>query len=187
MSGNEAVRALTATLETAGVAYMVTGSYATNVYGIPRSTKDADFIVEAPHSQIDQVLASLPRGLQADDQMMFETVTASQRWIVRVEGSSFVAELFVLNRHPFDRSRFDRRVRIEFLPGLVAWLPTPEDVVVQKLRWCARTKREKDFDDARNVIAVQADQLDWPYIERWCGEFGVTVVLTEAREAAKLD
>ena len=49
------------------------------------------------------------------------------------------------------------------------WLPTPEDVVVQKLRW----GRNKDLDDARDVLAVQGtDSLDMPYIEKWCAEHG---------------
>jgi hypothetical protein len=28
--------------------------------------------------------------------------------------------------------------------------------------------RSKDKDDARGVIAVQGDRLDWDYICRWC-------------------
>jgi hypothetical protein len=29
-----------------GVAYMLVGSFSSNLYGIPRSTKDADFVVD---------------------------------------------------------------------------------------------------------------------------------------------
>jgi hypothetical protein len=35
-----------------------------------------------------------------------------------------------------------------------AWLPTPEDVIIQKLRWSKGAKRSKDFAD---VVAVIAD------------------------------
>jgi hypothetical protein len=35
-------------LEAGGVAYMLSGSFASNYYGIPRSTKDADFVVQVP-------------------------------------------------------------------------------------------------------------------------------------------
>ena len=45
------------------------------------------------------------------------------------------------------------------------WLPTPEDLIVQKLRW----GRAKDLDDARDVLAVQGPEtLDMSYIEYWC-------------------
>jgi hypothetical protein len=28
--------------------------------------------------------------------------------------------------------------------------------------------RSKDRDDARDVIAVQRDQIDWDYVHHWC-------------------
>jgi hypothetical protein len=117
--------------------------------------------------------------------MLFETITSSLRWIVRLERSAFVVELFLLNSHPFDRSRFDRRVREEVLPGSLAWLPTAEDVIVQKLRWSTCGKRPKDFTDACEVIGVQAGNLDWPYIEKWCAELNATSALAEARAIAE--
>lgn len=94
-------------------------------------------------------------------------------------------ELFLLDTHPFDRSRFDRRVREEVLPGSLAWLPTAEDVIVQKLRWSARGKRAKDLADACAVIVVQAGNLDWPYIEKWCAELDIMATLAEARVIAE--
>jgi hypothetical protein len=33
-------------LKACGIAYMLSGSFASNFYGIPRSTKDADFVVQ---------------------------------------------------------------------------------------------------------------------------------------------
>jgi len=40
---------------------------------------------------------------------------------------------------------------------------------VQKLRW----GRNKDLDDARDVLAVQGPEtLDMAYVERWCAEHG---------------
>lgn len=185
MTGHEAVAALIRDLERLGIPYMVTGSFASNVHGVPRSTKDADFIVEAAPDQIDRLLGGLQPPLRSDPQMLFETVTSSRRWLVRMDRSPFVIELFLLNSHDFDRSRFDRRLRFEVLPGVEAWLPTAEDVIVQKLRWSARAKRPKDFKDACDVMAVQEGNLDWPYIEKWCAELGASETLAEARAIAE--
>lgn len=33
-------------LSASGITYLITGSFASNYYGIPRSTKDADFVVQ---------------------------------------------------------------------------------------------------------------------------------------------
>jgi len=69
-----------------------------------------------------------------------------------------------------------------------AWLPTPEDVIVQKLRWNKVGRRSKDFDDVVSVMAVQGEAvLDWPYIEKWCAEHGTLEVLADAKaEAARV-
>ena len=57
MKGNDAVLAVVASLEQLGIDYMVTGSYASNVHGVPRSTRDADFIIEAPPEEVGRLLA----------------------------------------------------------------------------------------------------------------------------------
>lgn len=41
MKGNDAVKALVATLERLAIDYMITGSYASNVHGVPRSIADS--------------------------------------------------------------------------------------------------------------------------------------------------
>ena len=48
---------------------------------------------------------------------------------------------------------------------------------VRKLRWA----RSKDRDDVRNVIGVQGDRLDWPYIKTWCERHGTSVLLEDIR------
>ena len=62
MNGTDALLALTRAFEDAGLPYMIVGSYSSNFYGIPRSTKDADLVVnldtrtvevEGKHVQID--------------------------------------------------------------------------------------------------------------------------------------
>jgi hypothetical protein len=78
---------------------------------------------------------------------------------------------------PFVQSEFSRRER-RFVPLLnrEIWLPTAEDIIVQKIRW----GRSKDLDDARDVLAVQGPEtLDMPYIETWCSIHGTTGRLSE--------
>ena len=46
MTGNEAVLQTVSALDECRIPYMLVGSYSTNVYGIPRSTEDADLVIE---------------------------------------------------------------------------------------------------------------------------------------------
>ena len=50
-----------------------------------------------------------------------------------------------------------------------------------KLRWGILARRSKDLDDVRNVIAVQADRIDWDYVHRWCEQHGTRALLDEIR------
>ena len=60
---------------------------------------------------------------------------------IQIEGTPFRIELFRLTDQPFDRARFNRRRKVA-LGGDEVWIPTPEDVILQKLTW----SRPKDRD-----------------------------------------
>lgn len=60
-------------------------------------------------------------------------------------------------------------------------MPTPEDVIVTKLRWVVGGRRGKDWDDIRNVISIQGARLDWDYIHRWVEQHGTRATLDEIR------
>ena len=62
-------------------------------------------------------------------------------------------------------------------------MPTAEDVIITKLRWFAKVRRNKDWDDARDVIAVQGDALDWDYIHSWCDKHGTRQILGEIQKS----
>lgn len=102
---------------------------------------------------------------------MFDTLTWGRRHVGKSRARPpFKVELFEVFDDPFVQEEFSRRREV-FVPMLnrTTWLPSPEDVVVQKLRW----GRSKDLDDARDVLAVQGtDTLDMEYIEAWCARHG---------------
>ena len=134
-TGKEATLVVIQALEEAGIRYMVVGSFSSNFYGIPRSTQDADFVVELVESDMERLLAKLPSEIVPDRQVSFETVTGTTRTILEIPSVRFKIERFDLGSDPHDQKGFARRRRVEF-EGTSAYLPTPEDVVIQKLRWC---------------------------------------------------
>src|SRR5262249_44638762 len=146
MTSKDVVVAVIDALGAAGVAFMLVGSFSTNRYGIPRSTKDADFVVELGDTTIASVARHFPPGVRLDPQLSFETVTMTRKFEATVEGSPFTVELFLLSRDEHDLERFRRRR--DTLLGREVDLPTPEDLIITKLRW----GRPKDLDDARDVI-----------------------------------
>lgn len=184
MNGTESLLLLIEAFDRMEVPYMIVGSYSSNYYGIPRSTKDADLVVHLPTTQWAKLPAILPEGIELEDQMSFEMVTSTRRELLRVKDSLFQIELFRLSDDPHDRSRFDRRRKVEIFPGTVVSMPAAEDVIVQKLRWSLGAKRPKDFADVVAVMQVQGQSLDWSYIESWCAQHGTLDVLAAAKAEA---
>ena len=163
-----------AACEEVAVDHMVTGAFATGYYGIPRSTKDVDVVVSvASGTEIASIVDQLSPEVAFDPQIQFDTLTWGRRQVGVCKGSvPFKVELFELFNDPFVQEQFARRKRLfSQLLKRTTWLPTAEDVIVQKLRW----GRSKDLDDARDVLIVQSvDKLDMPYIESWCERHGTT-------------
>ena len=60
MTADEAVVAVLDALETVGIPYMIVGSLASNFHGIPRSTRDADFVVELGVETLQRLGAAGP-------------------------------------------------------------------------------------------------------------------------------
>jgi hypothetical protein len=142
---------------------MIVGSYSSNFYGIPQSTKDAELVIRFQTGFLEKIEANLPEGLLLDEQSTFEMVTATRKELLRIDGSVFQIELFHLSDDPFDRARFDRREKVIFQKGISAWMPKMEDVIVQKLRWAKGGGRSKDLDDVVAILGVQT-LVDFDYI-----------------------
>lgn len=166
--------------EAAQVDFMAVGAIAAGAYGVPRSTRDVDLLVAVSvEGGVNTIIRALEPHVAFDPQVVFDTLTWGRRHVGQCRtGPPFKVELFELFDDPFVQSEFARRQQV-FIPMLnrTTWLPTPEDVIVQKLRW----GRNKDLDDARDVLAVQGPEtLEMAYIEKWCAQHGTTERLRAA-------
>jgi hypothetical protein len=182
VTADEAVVAVLGALDAAGVPYMIVGSLASNFHGIPRSTADADFVVDLEPGSLQRLGDALPADLTLQPQGAFETVTGTTRYVIDLVNSAFVCELFVRSDDPHDQERFMRRVCVSVL-GRVACVASPEDMIVTKLRWAHEAHRTKDREDIRNILAVRGDELDWAYLRRWAAEHGTLTLLEAIRES----
>ena len=170
------------TLAALHVSFMVSGSLASNFYGVPRATQDADLVLELSALPLDAFASRLQDTFEVDAQLALETVMGSRRLVAHARDLAFDVELFDLTDDRHDRQRFARRQFVDVLGRTVA-VPTPEDVIINKLRWWQRAGRRKDVDDARNVLAVQRARLDQDYLRRWCGELGLLEILDDVEQS----
>ena len=88
------------------------GFASTNLYRIPRSREDADFVLEISPESLSQLADHLGPRFLLDPQGSFEAVTMTLRHVLRPVGVSFAIELFHLSDDPYDQEQFRRRRRI---------------------------------------------------------------------------
>jgi hypothetical protein len=181
MKSEEIVRRVLDGLDAVKIPYVLVGSFASNAYGVSRSTQDADIVVQMLPGQLNELIKYIGPEFELEPQMQFETVTGTRKTLLRERESGFAIELFELSSDPHDQQRFARRRQLTVLDR-ETWILTVEDVLVTKLNWLRLANRTKDMLDIRSVIAVQDDAIDWPYVERWCDEHGSRPLLEKIRD-----
>ena len=174
MTTQEIVRASLSAITASGLDYVVVGAFATGHYAFPRATKDADFVVAAPLAAIGLIAPHFPASFHVDPQPQMEMLTGTYQWIVEVDGTEFRVEIFHLGGDPHHELIFRRRVELEMPEfGGKVWLPTAEDLVIQKLRWgpgerfrrraqySRRAKRSDRLRAHRDVVRAPRDWNGW--------------------------
>jgi hypothetical protein len=141
-NGNDVVARMIAAFESLGIDYMLVGSYSSNYFGIPRATKDADFVA-IMSGKARQLEAMLGNEFLFDPQPSFEIVTGTTREMITVPSLSFYVEVFQLSKDEHDLRRFERRRKVfDEIVGREIYLPTVEDVIITKIRWAKLAKRD---------------------------------------------
>lgn len=176
----EAVRAL----EGAGVGYLLSGSLASSLQGEPRATHDIDLVVEVDARIVDALAAAF-----GADPFFFDAPAArdalGRRAVFNLidTRSGDKIDFWPLTEDAFDLSRFSRRVRTRAF-GIDLAVSTPEDTILQKLRWAAACGgSERQVNDAAGVYEFQSGALDEAYLDLWAARLDLTDLLAEVRDA----
>jgi len=92
MNPSEVLRKITAALDHAGIAYMLTGSLASAMYGALRSTMDIDIVIAAGRDEVKRLVQLLPEReyyIEVDSALtahehesMFNVIDLANNWTV---------------------------------------------------------------------------------------------------------
>lgn len=168
------------TLDHLQIPWMLVGSFASNFYGEPRSTHDADLVIEVARDSAKRIATTLGADFIVSD----ESPAARPAQFNAIHASSgFKVDFWPLRDDPFDRTAFARR-RVVTLFGHRVPLPTAEDLILQKLRWDRESQSDQQRRDVVAILRAQGENLDWHQLRRWADTLGLTSALDAARQRA---
>ncbi|MGA3319040.1 MAG: hypothetical protein ABSC64_21700 [Candidatus Korobacteraceae bacterium] len=186
MNVAEVFRRITEALDQAGISYMLTGSFASAYYGVPRSTQDIDLIIEATPAQLQTFIQLLPSGeYYADLEMALQARKRQSLFNVIDLLTGWKIDLIFRKSRPFNVEEFGRRKQV-VLQGFSIFAASAEDVVVAKLEWAKRTQSRRHIEDVAGILRMRWDSLDHAYLEKWIVELGLSTEWEDGRHAAGL-
>jgi hypothetical protein len=158
--------------------YMLTGSMASNFWGVPRTTHDIDFVVAFERREASGIAAALEDGFFVEERAILDALDRPYMFNAIDRRSALKIDFWTLRQEEFEQEMFARRLRV-VLFGEAAWIATAEDTLLHKLYWNRITPSERQLGDAAGIVAVQASALDRAYLERWARELDVEDVLSD--------
>ncbi len=186
----EVLLEVVAILDREGIPYMVGGSFASSIHGMPRMTQDADLVVDLNSSQLASFVSSVESDYYIDREAAFEALANRSSFnIIHLE-SMFKVDLFVLRNRAFDQDSFSRRrfLTIGDKGAAKVAICAPEEMVVTKLEWYESGNRVSDrqYRDVLGMIMVQtrAGQFDRAHAEQLARELGLVELLAQALDDA---
>jgi hypothetical protein len=146
--------------------YYLTGSMASNYWGIPRTTHDLDFVIQLPPSGIENIVSAFSPDYFLDEAAVRAAYQPPHQFNAIDTRSALKVDFWLPRPAPFDHEMLSRRVRVTLF-GEPAWIASAEDCILHKLVWNQITPSERQLRDAAGVVAVQAENLDATYLKKW--------------------
>jgi hypothetical protein len=176
------------TLEHLGVRYVVGGSIASSIYGIPRATQDVDVIADLREEHIPGFVAALHDDFYLDEPAVRDAVRRRSTFNVIHLHTMFKVDVFVAKDDTAttrELARGQAYVPPEIPDAQIA-LASPEDVVVQKLYWYRLGDHisERQWTDAMQVLKIRGTALDQAYMQDLAVVLGVEDLLVRALDEA---
>ena len=186
MTSAGVLRSIALALESVGIPFMLTGSFAAAYHGVPRATMDIDLVIDPSEAQLRAlILAVEASGQYASIDAALGALRHETLFNVIDPDSGWKIDLIIRKSRAFSRLEFDRRSRINF-DGVTLAVATVEDVVLSKLEWAKLGGSARQLEDVAGLLKVHAGELDREYLRQWVEGLGVGAQWEAALRLAEL-
>ena len=120
-------------LDENGIKYMVSGSIALNIYGIPRMTRDIDIVIELSENRIDEFTDLFP-NCYFDKNVIRNEIKRQGIFNIIDHSTGFKIDFIIRKETEYFNFAFQRRKRIKELDTEL-WVIDIDDLIIAKIIW----------------------------------------------------
>lgn len=175
---------VTDVFEKLSVPYLIGGSLASILYGMVRTTQDADLVAEMQLEHIQPFVLALQAEFYLDDEMIAEAIQRNASFNIIHRETMFKVDVFIPRPRPFLKSQLARvqKQTFAFETEVSAKFASPEDTILSKLEWyrLGGEVSERQWRDILGILKTRAGVLDLDYLTKWAGELNVADLLERA-------
>ena len=187
ISDNDVIEALTPlirVLEKLNIAYYVSGSIASSIYGAFRATKDIDMVFHLTPKHVDSLVHALKSEYYIDKDMILDALQRQSSFNIIHLKTMFKIDVFLLKQRPYDQEAFQRKRKDQLSEKMetTIFLASPEDIILSKLEWykAGNFVSERQWQDVLSVLKIQKDHLDMTYLKKWAQHLDILDLLEKA-------
>jgi hypothetical protein len=175
---------VTQVLEKLKIPYLISGSMASTVYGMVRTTQDVDIIAEMHLEHVQPFISTLQSEFYLDEEMIADSVQHNSSFNIIHRKTMFKVDVFIPRKTQFQKSELNRAQKqiINEIPEISAYFASPEDIILAKLEWFRMSSEvsERQWRDVIGIMKVRAGYLDLEYLRKWASKLNVNELLEKA-------
>lgn len=163
-------------LDKLNIPYLVTGGVAVLLWGRPRFTADIDLVVELPAIKADALkvaLLELSEGGYVDKEAMLDAIQHKGEFNFIDGETGIKVDFWISKEDAFNKSRMGRRIPKTIMEQVI-FFSSPEDLILSKLQWRAKSRSTRHTEDIQSILSVSGNILDNEYIRLWIKKLGLT-------------
>jgi len=141
-------------LESVGVPFMLTGSFALGYYARPRMTRDLDFVVALRANDVDALVKAFAFDFYVDAEAVRAAVASQRIFNLMHLESAIKVDLIVRKDSDYRKIEFARRQAVE-VAGVRTWITSREDLILSKLVWARGHEMNDTAPDIQQLITAR--------------------------------
>ena len=182
-SPNSAFNRPAETLDRLKIPFVVGGSVASSVHGVPQATKAVDLIAGLEPRNIADLVAEIENEFYVDRDMIVQGLKRGRSFNIIHYATAYKFDIFPPGDGPYHQAQLERRaMETESLTGdehVEVPLESPGDTLPSKISWFRPGGEVSDqqWNDMRGIVEIQGDRLDRAYLRRWAAHLRVDDLL----------